>query len=54
MNKKENKFKWENIYPNENVDFENIYKIMIHQIGQLKNTLQQLAAAYKVLEDKKE
>ncbi len=52
-NKKENKFKWENINPNAECDFEKCYKIAVQQIGQLKNTLQQLASSHKAQKEEK-
>ncbi len=46
MNKKQ-KFKWENIKPNEKCDFEMTYNETIRLLAHLQNRLQQLAATYK-------
>ncbi len=52
QNKKQNNFKYENINPNKKADFQKCYKDAINLIGQLRNTLQQLAASHKAIADK--
>ncbi len=51
MNKKD-KFKYENIKPNNKNDFESGYKNTMRLIAHLKSELQQLAASYKASTDK--
>ncbi len=50
--KKKEKFKWENIKPNEKCDFEITYNETIKLLSYMQNRLQQLAAAYKAETDK--
>ncbi|MFI3242000.1 MAG: hypothetical protein R3Y43_05480 [Alphaproteobacteria bacterium] len=45
--KRRDKFKWENIKPNENCDFEMNYNVIMKLLAHLQNAVQQLAAAHK-------